>query len=99
MEETSAYCTVNHRASASNYQLSNMKCPAFPERSTNKKSEVIIDPNKAGYKMYNQDQWQGPVTNIQSIYWVHMIRATSYYTSVFLFCFFLLKFETDRHKC
>ena len=28
VEETSAYCTVNHRASASNYQLSNMKCPA-----------------------------------------------------------------------
>ena len=27
-EETSAYCTVNHRASASNYQLSNMKRPA-----------------------------------------------------------------------
>ena len=26
--EISAYCTVNHRASASNYQLSNMKCPA-----------------------------------------------------------------------
>ena len=25
VEETSAYCTVNHRASASNYQLSNMK--------------------------------------------------------------------------
>ena len=28
VEETSAYCTVNHQASASNYQLSNMKCPA-----------------------------------------------------------------------
>ena len=28
MEEISAYCTVNHRASASNYQLSNMKRPA-----------------------------------------------------------------------
>ena len=28
VEETSAYCTVNHRASASNYQLSNMKSPA-----------------------------------------------------------------------
>ena len=28
VEETSAYCTLNHRASASNYQLSNMKCPA-----------------------------------------------------------------------
>ena len=28
VEETSAYFTVNHRASASNYQLSNMKCPA-----------------------------------------------------------------------
>ena len=27
VEETSAYCTVNHRASASNYQLSNMKRP------------------------------------------------------------------------
>ena len=25
VEETSAYCTVNHQASASNYQLSNMK--------------------------------------------------------------------------
>ena len=25
VEEASAYCTVNHRASASNYQLSNMK--------------------------------------------------------------------------
>ena len=28
VEETSAYCTVNHQASASNYQLSNMKHPA-----------------------------------------------------------------------
>ena len=28
VEETSAYSTVNHRASASNYQLSNMKRPA-----------------------------------------------------------------------
>ena len=28
VEDTSAYCTVNHRASASNYQLSNMKRPA-----------------------------------------------------------------------
>ena len=28
VEETSVYCTVNHRASASNYQLSNMKRPA-----------------------------------------------------------------------
>ena len=28
VEETSAYCTVNHWALASNYQLSNMKRPA-----------------------------------------------------------------------
>ena len=28
VEETSAYYTVNHRALASNYQLSNMKLPA-----------------------------------------------------------------------
>ena len=28
VEETSAYCTVNHRASASNYQLSNMEAPS-----------------------------------------------------------------------
>ena len=27
VEETSAYCTVNHRESASNYQLSNLKGP------------------------------------------------------------------------
>ena len=37
VEETSAYCNVNHRTSASNYQLSNMKRPAqdwnrWPER-------------------------------------------------------------------
>ena len=35
VEETSAYCTVNHRASASNYQLSNMKRPA---RDSNRRS-------------------------------------------------------------
>ena len=28
VEVTSAYCTLNHRASASNYQLSNIKRPA-----------------------------------------------------------------------
>ena len=28
VEETSAYCTLNHRASASNYQLPNIKRPA-----------------------------------------------------------------------
>ena len=28
VEETSAYCTVNHWTLARNYQLSNMKCPA-----------------------------------------------------------------------
>ena len=28
VEETSAYCTVTNQASASNYQLSNMKHPA-----------------------------------------------------------------------
>ena len=28
VEETSAYCTVNHLASVSNYQFSNMKRPA-----------------------------------------------------------------------
>ena len=28
VEETSAYFTVNHQTSASNYQLSNMKSPA-----------------------------------------------------------------------
>ena len=28
VEKTSAYCTVNHQVSASNYQLSNMKRPA-----------------------------------------------------------------------
>ena len=38
VEETSAYCTVNHRASASNYQLSNMKRPA---RDSNRRPQRL----------------------------------------------------------
>ena len=38
VEETSAYCTVNHQASASNYQLSNMKHPA---RDSNQRPERL----------------------------------------------------------
>ena len=38
VEETSAYCTVNHRASASNYQLSNMKHPA---RDSNRRPQRL----------------------------------------------------------
>ena len=38
VEETSAYCTVNHRAPASNYQLSNMKRPA---RDSNRRPQRL----------------------------------------------------------
>ena len=38
VEETSAYCTLNHRASASNYQLSNMKRPA---RDSNRRPQRL----------------------------------------------------------
>ena len=38
VEETSAYCTVNHRALASNYQLSNMKRPA---RDSNRRPQRL----------------------------------------------------------
>ena len=38
VEEISAYCTVNHRASASNYQLSNMKRPA---RDSNRRPQRL----------------------------------------------------------
>ena len=38
VEETSAYCTVNHWASASNYQLSNMKRPA---RDSNRRRQRL----------------------------------------------------------
>ena len=38
VEETSAYCTVKHRASASNYQLSNMKRPA---RDSNRRPQRL----------------------------------------------------------
>ena len=38
VEETSAYCTVNHWASASNYQLSNMKRPA---RDSNRRPQRL----------------------------------------------------------
>ena len=39
-EETSAYCTVNHQASLSNYQLSNMKHPA---RDSNRRPPTFAD--------------------------------------------------------
>ena len=38
VEETSAYCTVNRRASASNYQLSNMRRPA---RDSNRRPQRL----------------------------------------------------------
>ena len=38
VEETSAYCTVNHWASASNYQLSNIKRPA---RDSNRRPQRL----------------------------------------------------------
>ena len=38
VEETSAYCTVNHQASRSNYQLSNMKRPA---RDSNRRPQRL----------------------------------------------------------
>ena len=38
VEETSAYCTVNHRASASNYQISNMNRPA---RDSNRRPQRL----------------------------------------------------------
>ena len=40
VEETSAYCTVNHRALASNYQLSNMKRPARDSNRQPQRLEV-----------------------------------------------------------
>ena len=38
VEETNAYGTVNHQASANNYQLSNMKCPA---RDSNRRPQRL----------------------------------------------------------
>ena len=40
VEETSAYCTVNHRALVSNYQLSNMKRPAQDSNQRPQRLEV-----------------------------------------------------------
>ena len=42
VEETSAYCTVNHRASASNYQLSNMKRLARDLNQRPQRLEAIL---------------------------------------------------------
>ena len=47
VEKTSAYCTVNHRASASNYQLSNMKHPArdsnwWPQRLESRTLTIFL---------------------------------------------------------
>ena len=53
VEETSAYCTVNHRASVSNYHLSNMKCPARDSNRRPQRLEVrtltAIPPNPLLY--------------------------------------------------
>ena len=46
VEETSAYCTVNHRASASNYQLSKMKGPA---RDSNPAASEVGGENSNRY--------------------------------------------------
>ena len=45
VEETSAYCTVNHRASASNCQLSNMKHPA---RDSNRQPQRLEERTPVG---------------------------------------------------
>ena len=56
VEETSAYCTVNHRALASNYQLFNMKRPA---RDSNRRPQrleartVIATPPSPPVSFYN----------------------------------------------
>ena len=44
VEETSEYCIVNHRASASNYQLSNMKHPALDSNRWPQMLEVTATP-------------------------------------------------------
>ena len=44
VEETSWYCTVNHRASASNYQLSNMKRPARDSNQRPQRLEACTLP-------------------------------------------------------
>ena len=46
VEETSAYWTVNQRASASNYQLFNMKRPA---RDSNRRPQRLSSPLEPDY--------------------------------------------------
>ena len=60
VDETSAYCTVNHRASASDYQLSNMKCPA---RGSNRR------PQSADVKKKNF------ATLVQTDYSFHVLHG------------------------
>ena len=77
VEETSAYCTVNNRASASNYQLSNMKSPA---RDSNwRLSEVggkNSNPGSASDMQASYTVAKQPYTSIESI---HLLLR--YYTS------------------
>ena len=52
VEETSAYCTVNHWASASNYQLSNMKRPARDSNRQIADFEKMLPPFQAVRQAY-----------------------------------------------
>ena len=78
VEETSAYCTVNHWASASNYQLSNMKSPARdlnrqPQRleartlTATPPSPPFMDINKLAYqRLVRLRNFSGAMLNVPS---------------------------------
>ena len=57
VEETSAYCTVNHQASTSNYKLSNMKRfkPAAPEVRENSNRYTTEPPKNSIWKLIDKD--------------------------------------------
>ena len=79
-------CTVNHRASGSNYQLSNMKCPGRdsnrqPQRL--KANTLTATPSSPLFLSYN--------TQVPS-------SLTFVFLKLFLFFFISTKQPTQRHS-
>ena len=65
VEETSAYCTVNHQASASNYQLSNMKRPARDSNRRPQRLEARTLTATPPSPPYNSVEW--PCLNLNRL--------------------------------
>ena len=96
VEETSAYCTVNHRASASNYQLSNTKHPArdWNQRPQRLEARTLIatPPSPPVRMVSNTSRYTSITPVLKKLHWLPVEQSmvfktalfTNFFTQVFL---------------